>query len=548
MKRAIGRTARGLAAEGIARTTLALAMILVLATSHVQLYAQGDDAPVEAQGDGDGVEATPEKMVILKPGADPGRIELHVKDQDLKTVLKMLAQHQKVNIVAGKNVSGKVSCDLYNVGLEETLDVLLRANGCAFRREGQFITVYTQEELDAILLAEKMPITRIFVLDFLNAAEAESLIKPVLSDKAIIAVSSPAESGIPSGGDEVGGDSYSHRDCVVVTDYEENIEAAAQIIKGRDIRPLQVLVEATILEVTLDEDNKLGIDFNVLAGVDFRDMTGVTTASIVDPTALGGGANTTSLGNVPFGQAHTQGFAAAGDGLNIGVLTSNVAFFINALENVTDTNILSNPKVLVLNKQRAEVIVGERLGYLVQTTTETATTTTVEFLDTGTRLTIRPFVSRDGHIRMEVHPEVSTGVVSPEGLPSKTTTEVTCNIMIKDGNTIVIGGLIKESSFISRKQVPGLGNIPGLGVLFRSKADDTLRKEIIILLTPHIIKDEEANAEGSRRLRGIKRRLGGLREKFAFYSRERLTKAHMEAARKHMRQFKGANDEASLDK
>jgi hypothetical protein len=142
--------------------------------------------------------------------------------------------------------------------------------------------------------------------------------------------------------------------------------------------------------------------------------------------------------------------------------------------------------------------------------------------DTGTTLSFRPYVGSDGYIRMEIHPEDSTGGVV-NGLPHKVTTEISSNVMVKDGHTIVIGGLFREQSQTSRGQIPGLGSIPYLGVLFRQQQDTTTREEIIVLLTPHIIKDDSAyqqlSEEAIRRLDELRI---GVRKGMMFFANERL--------------------------
>ena len=112
-----------------------------------------------------------------------------------------------------------------------------------------------------------------------------------------------------------------------------------------------------------------------------------------------------------------------------------------------DTTVVANPRLMVLNKQRAEIQIGQQKGYINQTVTETSSSQSVEFLDIGAQLRLRPFISSDGLIRMEVHPELSDGTVEVENnftLPNKTITQVTTNIMVRDGCTVIIGGLIKE--------------------------------------------------------------------------------------------------------
>jgi type IV pilus assembly protein PilQ len=136
---------------------------------------------------------------------------------------------------------------------------------------------------------------------------------------------------------------------------------------------------------------------------------------------------------------------------------------------------------------------------------------------------------------MEVHPEDSDGQVKANGLPSKSTTEVTSNIMVKDGHTIVIGGLFRESTIAGRSQVPFLGNLPWAGVLFRNQHDRTVREEVIILLTPHVVKDDAAYSKLSEEeLKRCEDLRVGNRKGLMPWGRERLAQGWYESARKEM--------------
>jgi type IV pilus assembly protein PilQ len=224
-------------------------------------------------------------------------------------------------------------------------------------------------------------------------------------------------------------------------------------------------------------------------------------------------------------------------GLTIGVITNSVAMFVRALEAVTDTTVLANPKLLVLNKQRAEVMIGKRDGYITTTITETVATQTVEFLETGTRLVVRPYIGKNGWIRMEIHPEDSDGGVEIEGslaLPNETTTETTQNVLTRDGHTIVIGGLFREKTVNGRSQIPVLGNIPYLGVLFRSTSDTTEREEVIILVTPHIISHDPDEAVSERLKDDIERFRIGQRKGLRWWGVNRLAQTHLRWAREHL--------------
>src|SRR5206468_2553260 len=125
------------------------------------------------------------------------------------------------------------------------------------------------------------------------------------------------------------------------------------------------------------------------------------------------------LNNPNAGGVLHPGYVASkfgGSGLQLGVVSHSVGVFLTALEGVTDTTVLANPKILVLNKQKGEVHVGSELGYKTSVTTETLTASDVKFLETGTRLVFRPYVGESGNIRMEVHPEDSSGTVNDQGL------------------------------------------------------------------------------------------------------------------------------------
>lgn len=164
--------------------------------------------------------------------------------------------------------------------------------------------------------------------------------------------------------------------------------------------------------------------------------------------------------------------------------------FITALETVTDTTVLANPKILAVNKQLGQVYIGTKIGYVNQTTqTQTSTTQAVSFLDTGTKLSFRPYIGDDGYIRMDIHPKDSSGELKTNNIPDESSTELATNIVVKDGQTIVIGGLFRDAVVTIRNQVPILGDLPLVGGLFRGTNDTVKRQEIIVLLTPHIINE-----------------------------------------------------------
>ena len=318
------------------------------------------------------------------------------------------------------------------------------------------------------------------------------------------------------------------------------------MIKEIDFKPQQILVEATILSASLNDNNAMGVDFTLLGGVSFANLannsgssatpvTDALTGNILNNKSATGithngysGLGTGFTNNVPVG------------GLRVGVVTNNVAAFVQALETTTDTVVLANPKVLVLNKMKGEVKVAREDAYRGKITTSESGVSTqeVDFLETGTVLIFRPFIADDGNIRLEIHPEDSTPTASQSAdlPPTKQTTEATSNVLVKDGHTIVIGGMFREQTQVVRNQVPFLGTLPLFGPLFRSQQDITSRSEVIILLTPHIISDDQAySALSDAQLKDLERMRVGVRHGMMIIGRERLADTHYEAALAEMR-------------
>lgn len=483
-------------------------------------FVSSDVIPIPAP------ETKSEKTGEIKYDMAQGTVEIHVNDASIVEVLRMLSSQSQKNIIASKDVKGTVTANLYGVTIQEALEAILQSSGYTYREKGNFIFVYTQKEAAEMDRAARVLKTEVFRVFYTPASNAVNMIKPVLSTDAQVSYTTPASAGISSGTSDVGGNSHAVEDMIVITDYAENLEAVARVLKEIDRRPQQILIEATILRAGLSEDNALGVDFNLLAGVNFSNIISNTSGQITGANAgTISGSNAVSVGTGNSFASNIPG------GMKVGFVSDNVSVFLSALEGVTDTVVLANPKILALNKQKGEVIVGRKDGYLTTTVTESSTIQTVEFLDTGTRLIFRPYIGEDGYVRMEIHPEDSSGGLTSSNLPFKITTEVTSNIMVKDGHTVVIGGLFRESSDTARSQVPGLGNIPVAGALFRQQRDRSTREEIIILLTPHIIKDDEAFSKASEDLAKDGERLRvGVRKGMMPWGRERLAELAYENA------------------
>lgn len=458
-----------------------------------------------------------------------GDVELHVAEMPLADVLQLLSVEGKRNIVASPNVKGAVTADLYGVSFEDALRAILSANGAGFRAVDNFIYVNTDQELAELKKANSdQPTTRVFHLNYIAAKDAQGYVEPLLGEGENVSVSPEPSSGLGSEATQGGGQSYASGDFIVVTASSDKLDQIQSLFNEIDMRPRQVLVEATILRATLNDQNSLGVDFSLVGGVDLE-MLGATSNAIQDLT----------LGTLPQARFEKMNAIATTDfvdslpkgGLTFGVIKDKVAVFLRALEQVTDTTVLANPKILAINRQKGQVIVGRRDGFLTTTVTQTQAIQTVKFLETGTQLIFRPFIGNDGWVRVELHPEDSVGFVNAQGLPSEQTTEVTTNVMVRDGETILIGGLFREVTTDGRSQIPGLGNTPGIGQLFRANDESSTREEVIILLTIHVVKDQDRYARASHQAwEDIERIRVGLRRGMLSTGRNRLAQSHYHQA------------------
>lgn len=510
-----------------------------------------EGGPASGAGEPRGVKSIRANAVKVD---DNGVVDLRVNGEEITAVLEMLSLQSQKNIIPYKNVNGKVFANLYGVTFYEALDALLHANGYGYVERGNFIYVYTLEDLQKLEKESRQRVWKVIKLNYLSAVDAASFAQALLSKDSVIKTNAkignfPGKSETPNGAEDYPGES-----TVMVYDFPEQVEQIEKLIRELDSRPAQVLVEATILQAKVNENNAFGVDFAVIGNLNFGDFLGVggplriPDAMLVNnSTKLINGApgdtpvvGGTSGKDSAFGLASSPGNVAGPATLKLGLYSNDVGVFIRMLDEVTDTTVLSNPKILALNRQAARVLIGERVGYLNTTSTNTATTQSVEFLDTGTQLYFRPFVGNDNTIRLELKPSVSSAVVrdvknssgSTVTVPDEITNELTTNVIVRDGQTVVLGGLFRESTQTARKQVPLLGDIPLVGYAFRGQEDSIDRQEIIFLITPTVVTDTFLAETGDKTQDMIARVRAGTREGLLPFSRERMTSQMLMDARK----------------
>jgi type IV pilus assembly protein PilQ len=480
-------------------------------------------------------------------------VDLHVNDEDLLNVLQMLSIQSQKNIVTSKNVAANITANLYGVSLWEALDAILHVNGYGYIERGNFIYVYTLDEIKTLLEAQRVMVWKVLKLNYLNSTDAAEFVKPLLSEKGQIKTNGKAPAFTLSDAVPGGSEEFAHDSTLLVFDFEENLTEIEKVLQQMDTRPQQVLVEATILQTALNEANAFGVDFSIIGDLSFGDFVNIGGPLKAADGLINGNGSGTSNNNGGSGGGNNNGGSSGGTPLpsdgrggavvstagntsgpatfKAGIVYNDVAAFIRLLDQVSDTTIISRPNLLALNRVPARVLVGRKVGYLNTTSTDTATTQTVEFLETGTQLYFRPFISSDGSIRMELKPKVSEAVIrnvtnsggAAVTIPDEISNELTTNVIIRDGQTIVLGGLFRESTQANRSQVPGAGDLPVIGALFRGHDDTTQRNEVMFLITPTIVSDTVLLEQGKRGLTMVEQVRAGSREGLLPWSREKRT-------------------------
>ncbi len=445
---------------------------------------------------------------------------LELKGIDIIDVLKLISQKSSLNIIAGKEVVGKVTIYLKDVKLKDALTIILDSNNLAYKMEDGIVRVMPQREFEArygykfggkietrivqlkfadvvdmvtVLNQMKSPLGKIIfdlksgtlvLMDSLEKIQTmEDLIKEIdvpvetqifeLSYAQVKEVSAKIMEVLTKNVGQIKFDERTNK--MVVTDTHLRLKDVERILKAFDIKQQQVLIEAKIIQVVLSDQFKFGIDWEAIIK-DYHKLDLVADFDVL--------ASTDKKGKVSVGTLSKDDYTV----------------FLEALEAVGKTNILSSPSITTLNNQEAKILVGSTEPYVTTTTTTpasgpTTTAESVQFIDVGVKLYVTPTIHKDNFITMKIKPEVSSitktlKTSTNNTIPVKETSEAETMVMVKDGVTIVIGGLIKDEKIASQNQIPLLGSIPFLGHIFRNRDDLTRKTEIVIFLTPRIVSGD----------------------------------------------------------
>ncbi|NIP23224.1 MAG: hypothetical protein GWN67_10265 [Phycisphaerae bacterium] len=397
-------------------------------------------------------------------------ISITFRDTPIDDVIRAIAEKANVDIIKSPQVTGTVTVTLTDVPLAEALNNILAAHGYGYIADKNVIRVAPLAELAK---KEEVLVSRIYRITYANVSDVEKTLEKFLSKSGSLSSSKSTSN-------------------IIVTDTESRIKAIDTFVSEIDRITPQILVEARIYDITAQDSLDLGIEWMANRQSYWDPITGLPTTNS-EPyirSMYGGAVDKTS--NASIG---TLNFGIWNDDLDIDAT-------IRAEQEDINAKLLANPRILVLDNEEAVIDIVAEYPYVERTITGNTVTETVKFKPIGTMLKVTPHVTRDGMLRLHIQPEfgVKVGDVALEGgaVPIVDTRKVDTFALVKDGQTVVIGGLRKKNATQQTNKVPLLGDIPILGILFRFEGEDVSNSEIVVFITPHII-DEPVLTESEKK-------------------------------------------------
>ena len=471
------------------------------------------------------------KPIVIKGLDEPiskrmrRKITLDVRDMNVIDVIKFLALKGEFNVVVSPSVKGRVTVLLNNVSIKNSMDIVIVSNQLAYKVENDIVQVFSSAEFESIYGKRFSDKTQVEIVHLkyskpsyvLAALEnIKSNVGKIIIDedtgsvimidtpetiavmkKALKKIEKPLESITYSlqyaKAEDVAEKLRSRIDAkavgsvvpdkrsnsLIIRAYSERTKEILALVKKLDMPTKEVMVDARILQIVLRPEYDMGIDWKVNLAPDFVKFSNVYLGLNSEGKLS---STSDSLSSTFTGIALREG-------------ADNLEATIRSLEQVSETRILSNPKILVTNKQDAKIHIGDTVPYIISTTSGTGdnaiTSEDVRFVDVGLKLNVTPEINDEGMITMHLRPEISTVVAQIKseggGIPQVNKTEVETTVMVQDGNTIIMGGLKKTDKVHIKQGFPVLMDLPWIGPAFSRTNDEVTETEIVIFITPTII-------------------------------------------------------------
>ena len=388
-------------------------------------------------------------------------ITLNYRDMDIRSAFSALAMEFKLNIVMSNDVQGNITLHLFGLALEDALSTIALAGGYEYKKDNGLHHIYKASAEDKKPIPVKTQM-KVFKTNFVGVGKVKETLAAVPGLNPI----------------EVHEDTKT----IIVNDTLENIKRIEKILSFLDTVPKQVLIEAKILKVTLNDGMAFGVDWKAIMTDGIIQTKGLSSAVLP--------AGFDPIGNTRTNPVTLNGIGTFANFVAGAGRSSQIALAIDALKSKTKVDIVATPKILAIHGEKARVQVGGKTGYSVSTTIEGVTTQSIEFIDTGTILEITPYIDEHDNILLDVKPEINSANVDPiSGIPNVDSTSVATWLLAKDEETVFIAGLIESSDTKKKLGIPILGDLPILSYLFSRTEDTTIKSELVILITPKIIKN-----------------------------------------------------------
>ncbi len=430
-----------------------------------------ESAAVEKELAGPAGQAMPQTMPITTEAKPTQkvytgrRITLEFSDADIRKIFQLIAEVSNLNFLVGDDVTGTISIKLVNVPWDQALDVILENKGLGMQREGNIVQIRPKSKIQTLADEEQamkkakekaMELeTSVFDINFASASDVVTQFNALKSDRGTITQ-----------------DARTNR--VIVKDIAPAIEEMKFLLKNLDIPEKQVLIESRIVEATSTFTRDLGVQW----GIHYKD--GTASLFGINKFDTGFGGIVTPPPSSGFSDPASAGGAV---GISFGKLTSNVQvdLRLSAAATAGLIKIVSSPKVVTLNNKAAKISQGQSIPY--QTTSAEGTKT--EFVEAALTLEVTPHITADGSILMKIKASNnSAGTGTPPPINKK---EATTELLVKNGETTVIGGIYVDSDTESNRGVPFLMDIPLLGWMFKSNTKNKIKTELLIFITPKLV-------------------------------------------------------------
>jgi type IV pilus assembly protein PilQ len=391
------------------------------------------------------------------------RIFIDVNEEPLEMVIRQLADQAELDIIKSPNVVGNVTVKLRNVPLEEALNNILAIHDCTYVITGNVVRVITSAEM----LDKPEPIlSRTFEIVYKDAEKVADALDKFKSNMGSVSYI----------------DGTNH---IIVSDTESKIREISSLLLKVDRVTPQVLVEARIYDITSRDKLDLGVQWDVGRNTTYPGDIGTNPTGKISAFTTGSFRGQTT-------KTTTDTFGA----LRFGWLNNNIDIDaqLRAEEEITEARLLANPRIMVIDNETATFNIVTEHPYIERTISEGTTTETVKFKNVGVNLEVTPKITRDGMLRLHVMPEFNVFVervtLQSSNVPVVDTRKVDTIALIKDGQTVVLGGMRKKDVSKEVNKIPLLGDLPLIGGLFRFEGEDTAVTELVVFITPRIIIDQ----------------------------------------------------------